>query len=269
MVNLSQLKRLVAYGCSHTAGAELGDHILLNLHSDVVDAEKRKLGDNDFNYKYQNILTKEATSKINHSLSYASKLAKQLNLDYENRANVGNSNQGIIYDIELDIANGFLKDDDLLIIGLTSPDRWLYFMPNGQPKTPIYAPLYQWPNKEFHQIFIEQIANSYFTMYNFLVNVKYLDNLSKNLNGRLVQLFAHHTYKEYSEWNYTINPSITKKLRSITDQILKFDSIIDQTISLCNQLNWNTDTHAFYHAKEIWHKKFADYIEILIRNKYE
>jgi len=269
VVKLKDITRLVAYGCSFTFGAELSDHIILNKPMIELDREKRSIGIEGFDKFISSYpkLKNEISKKVCNRLSYSAKLAKLLDLQYSNRAVVGNSLQGTVFNIENDLSNGYLKDSDLILVGITSPSRWLYFLNNGDIRTPNLAYGIDWPNKKFYEEFVAIFGNPFNFMYQYFFHLKYIELLSKNLNGRVFCVWTHAVYGQYKGWNKTENDNL---LYLICDQIENFDSIIAPNLSLYGLItDYESETHGFTHPKQEIHDKFAFMLFPQIVKKYE
>lgn len=255
--NTIKFNRVVAYGCSYTVGQELPDHEILNLSEDEVDTIKRNLGVSRFYSKYKRKIPSKLKRKENE-LSWARWFSDELGVDYANRAQSGSSVQWSIYKIESDLASGFLKDTDLIVVGLTTVDRWFYLDKTCWPRTPLLGwPTHEWKTQEFYHEFITHAATDYTLFYNYYQSVKYLDMLSKNLGNRLIQQFTVDTFSNYVSLS-------SKKIQNsplveMTKQLLNFESIVDPEFSFKSLItDFEKDSHGFSHPKLRLHKLFAN-----------
>jgi len=258
--------RIVAYGCSFTAGGELADHLLMPGKTvDEVDKIKKKLGQEQFNY-IPEVINNGSGRWSNHhgkTLSWASKLANKFNVPILNNSVGGSSMQSVIYLIEQDMTNNVINlESDLILVGITGPDRWMYFDNSGTWRRPGSQYIStDWPSKKFYKEFTLHMANDYNFFYNWYTSIKYIDMLSSHLGGRILQQPCLTRYKDHE---YDISKLTIK---SIIEKINIFDSIIDHDHSLWDMMEDKSDTHAWHHPKEIYHQRFADHLfEIL---KYE
>lgn len=125
----NEIKRIVSFGCSFTAGDELLDHLLpediynLRLKCKSYPEWYHLISKDKIAYQKFQIIREKAK---NHT--YGKFLADLLNKDYLNLALSGNSNQHIIYQIEQFYQSGF-RPGDYILIGLTYPTRVLEFKP--------------------------------------------------------------------------------------------------------------------------------------------
>lgn len=123
-------QRILAYGCSHTEGEELGDHGSLGITFDECNQMKKKFKSiSKFESSIHRGNTVREWFKVNDNdnacrqLSYANQLAKMLNIPIENRAQGGSSQEKIYWLIVDDYRKGKITKDDILLVGTTDPDR--------------------------------------------------------------------------------------------------------------------------------------------------
>lgn len=264
-----KFNRVAAYGCSHTAGSELADHLFWETPAtrEEVDKIKRKYvsnGPSDFYTDYK-FLGDEKILAIQNQLSWAGQVAKRLGVPVLNRGIAGSSMQAMIYAIERDLAAGVITDHDLILVGATSMERWMHFEQEERsgwpwPATPIIGFPKHWPSEHFHNEFVEQIANEYFLFFNYFTSLKYLDLLSEHLGGRLLVQYVHCTMDDYSSFvsDKTLNP----RFMNMVTNTRKFNSIIDHDMCFSNLLDWRnpSQVHGFYHAHAEYHEQLADIV---------
>ena len=246
--------RVVAYGCSFTAGTELADHeYFQGLSAEQVDDLKRKIGIEKF---YLDLYTSRSAREIvdarEQQLVWPKWFSDYFNVDYLNRAKSGSSNQATVYTIERDLADDIIRPDDLIVVGITSPQRWFWFRENAVPLSPNFGFAPDWPSQSFHDEFIKTVGNDYFILYNLYQSMKYLDMLSDRLDGRLVMQFVHHPANDYVEWM-----NVSEDFRFMFNSHNNFKSIVDVNYSFGNIINWDADTHGFCHPKADFHKQFG------------
>lgn len=124
MIDPTKFNRIIAYGCSYTAGAELLDHVILGKDVEECDKLKKRLGFDNFYRTFPEITMNH---RVNLNASWAAQLAKLLNKDFVNHAVVGTSLDHAYYLLCEDIIKGFITTDDLVLVGLTTPNRLLRF----------------------------------------------------------------------------------------------------------------------------------------------
>jgi hypothetical protein len=260
--------RIVAYGCSHTAGSELADHLFWHEPITAVELDKIKRGYNDnrtdFYNKNPRLCSLEAIG-VQSQLSWAAQVAKRLDVDFLNKGLSGGSMQSIVYLIERDFADGVISENDLILVGATSMDRWMYFSEEerfGWPHaaTPIIGYPGLWPTEKFHNDFVEHVADDYFTLYNYFNTLKYLDLLSSNFNGRILVQPLHQTVNDYIR--FVSSKSLNKRFIGMIESINKFSSIIDHNVCFGNLVDWQNESqvHGFNHPHIKYHEQLADII---------
>lgn len=256
-----EFNRIVAYGCSMTAGWELADNELL---SDMTEDEIIKLKGTISIGEWCTLMdSKIGTARkheIESQLAWPKWVADYFNVKYINRALAGSNSQSSIYFIEQDLASGFITDTDLIIVGQTESCRWFWIDSTGTPMhclltedncDPINTwPLtHRWPSFSFYKDFVMQVCNTHHLTYQWFHDIKYLDLLSSKLNGRVVQAFCYNTLAEELAGNPKFYNSTFK---SVLDDMYSFNNIVD----------WDSSEqiHGFGHPKAIYHKVFADHI---------
>lgn len=249
MISIEEIKRIIFYGCSFTAGQELSDHEYCpGMTIDEVDELKRNIG-HKFYTKF-NIDNNELLKK-NLEKSWAKWCAEELKLEYINRSKPGSSLQEIIFCLEKDLANDNINNNDLIVVGLTSADRILKFEPNGESGSLVFHDNdNRWPDVKLRELYFRYLANDYYIFYNWFLNIKYLDLLSNKLEGRLVQQYVWGTFEElFYIMNQNGGLDCNPEFSNIIKQALFFKSILNQDLSFGKLGDWATDTHAFYHPK--------------------
>ena len=151
------MTRLVAYGCSHTGGNELADHIVLKQPREKVDIVKSSYGqgnwDKIFDYfgfdsdpmdemefdifRYIDITRIEELhcgEDLNRSLSWVRYLAEMRGFShYKNRGYGGASLEHCLFFLENDLMNREVSLDlDEIIVQVPHPYRWLSFKHDGE-----------------------------------------------------------------------------------------------------------------------------------------
>lgn len=146
---MTTFKRLVAYGCSLTAGDELSDHLCLGIDFETCNDLKRKQGTPD---KWEQsrhegrrvieYLRRNDFREKNKELSYVGKLANLLGIECVNNAKPGNAIAHMYYEFVRDFLDDKIKKDDLVLIGCTLIPRYLSmqyklnkFQAEGRPIT--------------------------------------------------------------------------------------------------------------------------------------
>lgn len=250
-----KFNRIVAYGCSLTEGSELADYLLLPEKTfDEINVLKKKFGADKFYEKFGSNNTMQEVRQVQGTLTWVRWLADKFSVPYVNKGICGNSVQGMIFDIEKDLASNFLTETDLIIVGLTCYDRWLYFDDTGNHISPVFGYNDRWPSDHVHKVILTNIGNEYFLLYNWFQSIKYLDLLSEKLNGRLLQQYMHYTINDYLRF---IDAEISDDFLTIIKQVESFNSIIDHNACLGKLVQWGVNTHAYNHPPVESHKVLA------------
>tara|TARA_R100001463_G_scaffold111327_2_gene166197 strand:- start:359 stop:1168 length:810 start_codon:yes stop_codon:yes gene_type:complete len=159
------MTRLVSYGCSHTSGAELADHIMLGTDIETVDKLKSKYisgGDtlpqawkkiwNEYGFsfdpysKFDDIFRSVSLKEIPHlesgedicrSLTWVRYLTElRGHTHYINRGFGGGSLELCVYLLEGDIIDGIIDTKkDEVIVQVPHPYRWMELDFDGMHKT--------------------------------------------------------------------------------------------------------------------------------------
>ena len=167
------MTRLVAYGCSHTAGAELADHIMLGTDIETVNKLKaRYISEGDtipqawekiwkiYGYavdpysKFGNIFRSISLKEVPHlehgedicrSLTWVRYLAElRGHTHYMNHGFGGGSLELCLYLLEEDIMDGSIDiTKDEIILQVPHPYRWLELQFDSMHKT---VTPYEWGN---------------------------------------------------------------------------------------------------------------------------
>jgi hypothetical protein len=116
---MDQFKRLVAYGCSLTAGTELGDHIAMDISIDECNELKRKVPLK----QWRRFEKQYKLEQAGYYRSWAGHLSNHLALELDNRG-VGSAS---IDQCLLRMKNSLHNSEDLVIVGLTYIQRALIF----------------------------------------------------------------------------------------------------------------------------------------------
>lgn len=260
--------RIVAYGCSFTAGDELADSKFITSYSiDKINQLKRasKSTKNKFSVPDLPEYNWHLFDSEQRASSWAAKLAEKFNVDFLNKAVSGASLQYTLLQIQQDISDGAITDTDLVLIGLTSNARWMYYDKQNKPITVMFGYDYNWTSTDLKNCMALEVANDYFLLYNYFNCLEHLDLLSKKLNGRILMQYMHHTLSDYIVFAKDMVPSFQKMVSAPNN----YDSIIDKDYSFGNFINWETDTHGYYHPREEFHEQFANHIYKKLTNKDE
>lgn len=196
------IKRIVAFGCSFTAGTEILDD---QLNSYFVNL-KRKLDA----YRWWEQLKKDPEQmalllefrkqELNHA--WPAHLASYLGVDFVSYAQPGNSNENMYWQIEQKLAAEEITDDDLVLVGLSEPERSLFF--NADYADPV--PFLLSNTRSYAHLLSENIIK-WFTddriVWNYYRDIKSFESVKQRLNGRLFVVPMAVINREICPWPST------------------------------------------------------------------
>jgi len=280
---MKKINKIVAYGCSYTAGDEIMDHEFLGMTfaecnrvkqkylnaggiTNAIDAwwagwkDALKLGimppskqfKNDYKIGWRPFIQTQM------KMSWAGQLAKRLNVQFENRAVNGSSLDEHYFKIYTDFQNGRIDNNDLVLCGLTNYRRIIDFRTNRYEPYNNTLVSHLIPHEEGSRLFLE-LFNNDFMIYQYCKNIHLLHCLGSKMN-----LLMQPMQKEF-----------------ILDHIISLD--IPETKQYAESV-WNecassflselylSDEHprcGFGHPALESHTLLAEQLEDLVRNKFQ
>jgi hypothetical protein len=192
--------RIIAYGCSYTSGAELMDHVYLNMTFDRCNSIKKYFSFNPTTVskfsKFYNI--KEADS-LNRQNSWAAHLSKKLNKSFENRAEQGSGLDQVYFKICEDLRNGLINKDDLVIVGLIDIDRVIVFN-----HVSIRSLLLGWQLRDNnpHDVTLVELLNDDWLFFNYYKTLKLMLLLNDKINIRFQPMTVRQNLEKYDSLTY-------------------------------------------------------------------
>jgi hypothetical protein len=252
MIN-GKYKRIIAYGCSFTAGDELADATVLGMPEEEVDEMKRSGATRQQLYGG---LRKQIESH-GKTLSWVRWVADHFGVPYSNRAIGGGSIQQMVYRIERDYHNGLIDDDDLVIVGVTSMFRWFQFDYTGHEMSWVFS-FYESGIPKLTRELAENYINDYNILWVYHLHMNYLQKLAdERKNIKLVHAIkAFSREKGYME-SADLIPDFEKTLSSFEYPAV----LIPYGISdLTAHLQHEQVTHGWGHPKIEFHKQYAKLI---------
>lgn len=210
-IDIDSFDRIVAYGCSYTAGDELLDHEVMGISFEECNRLKnlsnktkpKAVHENPYRDFYKK-LPKIILDKIeitNRQASWAGQLAKKLNKPFLNRAKGGSGIDEILFNIVSDRTSNAISDNDLVVVGLTYPERIIHITDDQIISLHLGHP-HRWPSVDTHKAGIElwNSSNTLFNYYKVLyiliklgLNIKLqpicmpaLDTINKNLCDQVI-----------------------------------------------------------------------------------
>lgn len=256
MVNYTNISRIIAFGCSFTGGCELLDHTLPEPYVSL----KERLPSSEW---YNAISKDEAAFAILNEnrqkekyLAWPAKLASNLGVGFLSCAINGNSNEKTLWQIEENMYNKTITSTDLVVVGLTSPHRSMFFTEdNIEPVSFLLS------NREFIRSRYKDSLYKWFDdsriLWNYLRDLDHLFLLKKKLNSRLVVVYTESPFEmqEYHYWGLLELGHQRDLFKYKLESILKSGLIIDRDLHLYQF----ADTKLSHgHPTEEAHQKFAD-----------
>lgn len=268
--------KIIAYGCSHTAGAELADHLLLGI--DIETCNKLKKNYNSFDSWVKSYINdKKIQDQLffphgddievaNKKLSFVQKIADRLGVMCENNSIGGNSQQGIYYQLINDHIDKKITPNDLILICNTLPTRILLIgerakiLPTNSENGYASTPLSQLNLYQLKEILnwqsLEHIVWNYFNTLSLIKNYCSVNNIqmimllteSAKINPCLpdINIFNH----------YEINEVMKSYIQNVWFDLRKSCLLSGKGLDSFS----DNDETPFFHYMENTHRKFADFI---------
>ena len=253
---VSNFNKIVAYGCSFTAGQELGDADILGISHDEVDRLKAEHGLGDQAYrKVYGKLAKEAEAH-GKTLAWPSQLAKKVNLPCSNRAANGSNLSNVIFKIQKDMRDGSLKETDLIIVGITSPNRFFYLSEKASEINQVFNFRETWVDPKLYDALIVDYANDVNLMYQYIRDLKILDDMATQyFKGRMFLSMTVHTLDGWKNFF----SGYREKLPWLDS--FEFDNLLLPDYAFQNiREEYKIEPHAWSHPKLQSHIIYADKI---------
>lgn len=261
MKPLFPYNRIISYGCSFTAGSELTDHEVMGITEEELIVCARQNNYVSVSQIYDHFsVTPEIRDKIaksNREKSWPNFIAQKYNIPLLNRAINGSSLSHASYRILQDMHNNIIHPTDLILVGITSPNRWFQFNENNKPFNIGFAAGWDKLNHSLAQRqYKQELEKNWLTSHNVIYThskeILFLSNLSDLMNGQIKLCYALRSTRNWS--------------RADSDFFSFCDNLIPSNNFLCTEIgmsdlaykNEYTTHHAFGHPRVEIHKKFAD-----------
>lgn len=255
--DLESIKRIVAFGCSFTAGTELLDH--------TIGEKYRDLKTKSDPYTWYAAIKEDpiAIAKLvenrekEKGLSWAAKLATNLNLDFESHAIPGNANEKVIWQIEKLIFENKILPNDLVIIGLSSPHRFIHFDPKSYEPIPFVlsneSDITNRYGKKIYNFF-----NDGNLVWNYIRTLETMEYLRNKLNGRLKIILMEEPFRINGYHYYDLHDLGHQEdfFRFKIDSLINSELILTTEVCLYDFCQGETLEHK--HPTEKAHQQFAD-----------
>jgi hypothetical protein len=261
MINI---KRIVAFGCSYTAGEEL----LYNQLGELDEYRKHTAHDPRlfFQKLSKDPIAQETLKTIRSEqlkLAWPAKLATLLNVDHVNFAEVGNSMDKILWQIEQKKLEKFFQSGDVILVGATNPDRNIFFKDAGPMSFQLPSLYWGLDNSLIGvgkagdaAVVVDTDADKHLVQWfnNDRIVWDYLKSLKalRSLNVGIVNAMTCDLDLAVYSYNSELFKNIKDSIEYL--QINSMDSFAEQN----DYLPWG-------HPKEIIHQKFAESIYEILR----
>ena len=256
-------KRIFSYGCSITAGTELGDAALLGMTEDQLDEfvkANQIVGTQDLYGKLGAMKdTIGLINTVNASFSWPNYVAEHFNVPLHNRAIGGSSLSSATHEILKDLHNSNINNDDLILVGITGPGRWFQFNEGGKTAGGVVGQ-YSWPNTllEYQNQLEQNFFNRHNLLYNHYKELAFISNLSDRLNGQIKMCYAVNSPSQL-ENIFHLKEKEFVGFYDFCRSIFPTHNLIDETLCLTELAGRDRKNfHPFKHPKVEFHKKFAN-----------
>jgi len=215
------IKRILAYGCSYTAGAEIMDHVIMGVSFEEcnqrkTDYLKNSNGESCFIKFNQDFNIKSNDPLIRYS-SWAGQLANLLNLEFENRARSGSGLDEQYLKILDDYNQGLILEEDLVLVGLTNIDR----IPDFRSKEKITTLLCQNIPDDIGSKLLLDIFNDDYLIFQYFKNLILLNSLNSKMQLKMQPLSVTMLDEYLTSLNITNNKQFTKDVwNGVIDNML-------------------------------------------------
>lgn len=248
-----KIDKIISFGCSYTAGDELLDE---TIHPDA-DEIKRSKGMEYWNKTYsQNDIFMKTKEQ---QLAWPGQVAKILDVDFVGKARCGGSMMGALYDLEKSIIEEEVTKSTLILFGTTTKERFLFFDKNRtSPKNILLAGIDAWPARKWNPHTVIDIFNDGFLLWNHLLCLSRLLEISDRLEGRL-QIFEMDKHVNVDDYTANLAQDVMQVLRHRYNEIYTHSNLHFKTtlLSLCKS---KKDQHGGNHPKIHIHEEFAKYV---------
>ena len=195
-----RIDRVVAYGCSWTAGSELMDHVHMGVSFDKCNTIKKtyiatgKTHENMHKFIKKYDIGNPTLVDLNRRSSWAGQVASLLGKPLDNRAEGGSSLDQIYFTLYNDFIKGNILDTDLVLVGITTPYRVARFGYHGVGSVQLGYHFRE--GKEEDKSLIE-LFNDDYLVYSYFKTLQLFGALKDKINIRLQpvikELYPHGT----------------------------------------------------------------------------
>ncbi len=291
-------KRIVSYGCSFTAGSEITDHDIIGITEEelLLCARKNKYHGSHELYEHYNVSaeTKRQILQSNRSKAWPAYIAQHYNIPLLNRGRPGSSLSHATYSLLRDIHSNTILPTDLILVGITSPNRWFQFTSSGREFYGVFG--HGWTFLDHPHAttnYRKELENNWYNGYNVIYNhykeMQFLSNLSNTMNGQIKLCYAirpNNSIKHLAPTKPSANfirklfPSELSsdeeevgdfKFIDFCNSLLSYENFLESETSLSDITGWKDTSrqYAFGHPRVEFHKEFADILIDRIDKLYD
>ena len=260
--DMKKINRILAYGCSYTAGDEIMDHIKMGISFEECNRIKQRY-QVDYGQGYDiakfriefNILRDNPLHIRN---SWAAILAKQLQVSFENRAVNGSGLDEHYFTIYNDYISGKIKDTDLVLVGLTSIDRIIDFRLDRPMPHNISLISGLIPKDEGSRLLVE-LRNDDFLVFYYFKTIHLLHCLSSKINLMMQPMRKMWTMPYINNLDIPYTKQYANSVWNECKESILSELYLDDNIPLCGFGHPSLDSHIL----------LAEQLEKSVRDKFE
>jgi hypothetical protein len=193
----NNINRILAYGCSYTAGDEIMDHVIMGVTLEECNRLKKEYiaketattlqFKNDFNIKWD--------EPLHRANSWAAQVAKLVNLPFENRAMNGSGLDEHYLKIYSDYEKGLILDSDLVLVGLTSMNRMIDFRSKRKITTLVSRLI---PDDVGSKLLLD-LYNDDYMAYHYFKTLSLLNGLSSKMKLLMQPMVNEMLFKQLNK----------------------------------------------------------------------
>jgi hypothetical protein len=239
---LETTDRIVAYGCSFTAGSELMDHVHLKMSFDKCNEIKQRMSSSLKNVrKFIDYFKIEEADALNRQHSWVAYLSRKLNKPFENRAEGGSGLDQIYFKIYTDLNAGLISKNDLVIVGLTGISRIVTF---NHDKVQSLLLGWQISEKNSDDKKLIELLTDEWLIFNYYKTLKLLIQLSDKINIRFQFMMPNARIDQYDSLK-CVSQYITEIWNEIQPLVLFPDAAfcLAPGQQMCGFKHWPVQSH--------------------------
>lgn len=232
-----EINRIISVGCSYTAGSEILEHLLSPY---FVELKKKLNAFEWFEYikkdqEQYNLLMELRKQEPNYA--WPAKIASMLDIEFLNLSKPGNSNESAYWLLEKLFFEGKISNNDLVLVGLTSVFRSMFFSKSSDCPIP-----FLFSNVKSYKDQIGSKILNWFTderiAWDHYKDLKGFESIKDQLGGRLFLVPMEKPLNEICSWPYnnrygTLNIKTKENAYFLNNKICQ---LYNSDLFLTNQL---------------------------------